>query len=204
MSCRFGRRIVVGCVCAALLSAAAPAWAQRGGRGRGEAAASEPGVSKTRYESKEFGFRFGVPPGLDLYTPGMPGRYRSSFTERKILLLVNPRVPEDSIAIKYADGMTEAEVKSYQDILAGTPPQAKLPGFEKVSLASAKFGKDGAEDGIDFVYHATQDGKAMTYRVAVFVHNGRGFTVTCASLTKDFETANREWFESLLKKIEFF
>ena len=201
MSQRMTAAAVAGLVCLGVASAA-PAWAQRGGRSVG-GGTPEVMASKTLYENKAFGIKFAVPPGLELHTPDSPGRYRAAFTDRKIVLLVNPLRVEDTIAVKYADGMTEANVRSYQAILESNPPQAKLPGYEKVSLAFGKIGKDGAEEGVEFVYRAQQNGEAVTIRQAVFVHNGRGFTVTCTSVTKDYDMANREWFERLLREIEF-
>jgi hypothetical protein len=189
---------VVTAVCVASTSSA---WAQRGRGGRG--AGAEASGSQTFYDSKEFGIAFAVPPGVVLYTPDAPGRYRAVLTERKIALLVNPLQVEDSITIKYADGMTEADLKNYQAMLETNPPQAKLPGYEKVSLASAKIGKDGAEEAIDYVYKVKQDGADVTLRQIVFVHNGRGFTITCSAARKDFDQANRTWFSTLLKQLEF-
>ena len=205
MSQRIGGRAVVAVVCVGLAVAiAAPAWAQRGGgRSREGGAATEAAASKKLYENKELGIRFAVPPGLELYTPESAGRYKSAFTERKIALLVNPLRVEDSVAVKYADGMKEADLKSYQAILESNPPQAKLPGYEKVSLAFVKIGKEGAEEAIDFVYKDTQNGESTTIRQVVFVHNGRGFTLTCSAVTKDYGMANREWFEVLLRQLEF-
>ena len=191
--------IVVPIVC---LAAPSPAWAQRGGRGGGEGGAAAPGSQKF-YDSKEYGIAFAVPAGLVLYTPEAPGRYRVSFTERKIALLVNPLRVEDSISIKYADAMTEADLKSYQALIETNPPQARLPGYEKVSLAFAKIGKDGTEEAIDYVYQVKQDGADMTLRQIVFVHNERGFTVTCSATKKGFDQANREWFGRLIKDLEF-
>jgi len=206
MSLRCARILVIGGMCIAAMSWAVPARAQRGGGGGGRSMGGSPEGrgSKTQFDDKSLGVRFAVPPGLDLFTPSAPGRYRSAFTERKIALLVNPRQVEDTISVKYADGMTAADLKAYQVVLESNPPQAKLPGYEKVSITAGKVGKEVAEESVDFIYRATQNGEALTYRQVVFVHGGRGFTVACATRTKDFGTANREWFDSLLKHLELY
>jgi hypothetical protein len=187
---------VAGALCV-LVSSVAPVVAQRGGRGRDESA------PLTSFDNKEFGIAFAVPQGLALYTSESPGRYAASLVERKFALLVNPIRIEDTISIKYADGMTEADLKAYHAVLSSNPPQSKLPGFEKVSLELTAIGKDGSEEAVDFVYRVKQGNNDMTLRQIVFVHKGRGFTVLCGSKKRDFEKANLAWFTPLVKQIEF-
>ena len=171
-----------------------PAWAQRG-RSRE--------AQPSGFDNKELGIAFAVPPGVVLYTPDIPGPYRALLIDRKIALLVNPLEAEETMTIKYADGMSAADLKSYQNVLETNPPQAKLPGYEKVSLAFVKIGVAGAGEAIDYVYKVKQGGADVTLRQVVFIHNGRGFTITCSAPRKDFDQANRVHFSALLKELEF-
>jgi len=180
--------------------------AQRGGGGgRG----AERPLARTTYESSDYGFRFPVPPDLDLYTPDQPGTYRRIFTERRIVFLVNPMRSEESIGIKYSDNVTDADLKSYQTMIDSNPPQAKLPGFAKLGVADIPIGKDGAKSAVNFVYHMTTPSsdkaaaQEMTLRQVVFIHKGRGFTITCEASKKRFEKVNKDTFDKFLSKIEF-
>jgi hypothetical protein len=179
--------------------------AQRGGGGRG----AERPLNRTSYESNDYGFKFPVPAELDLYTPDQPGTYRRIFGERRIIFLVSPMRPEESILIKYSDNATEADLKSYKTMLDTNPPQVKLPGFVKIGVADVAIGKDGSKTAVNFVYDTTtpKTDKAaamdMTLRQVVFMHKGRGFTVTCQASQKRVEKANKETFDKFLSKIEF-
>jgi hypothetical protein len=181
----------------------APLVAQRGGRGADRPAA------RTTYESSEFGLKFPVPPEMDLYTPDQPGAYRRVFTERRIAFVVSPARPEESISIKYSEGVTEADLKSYQTTVDTNPPQAKLPGFAKLGVADIPIGKDGTKSAVNFIYEMTtpRTDKApavdMTLRQVVFIHNGRGFTITCEATRKRFDKVNKDVFDKFLSKIEF-
>ena len=178
--------------------------AQRGG-GRG---ADRP-IARTTYESSDYGFKFPVPADLDLYTPDQPGTYRRIFTERRIAFLVSPMRPEESISIKYSDNVTEADLKSYQTMIDTNPPQAKLQGFAKLGVADIPIGRDGAKTAVNFVYEMTTPttDKApsmdMTLRQLVFIHKGRGFTITCEASKKRFAKVNQDTFDRFLSKIEF-
>jgi len=180
--------------------------AQRGGGGgRG---ADRPPV-RTTYESSDYGFKFGVPADMDLYTPDEPGRFSRVFAERRLAYMVSPTRPEESVGIKYADGVTEADLISYQATIETNPPQAKLPGFQKIGVANIQIGKDGAKPAVNFVYELTTPktnlapSVDMTLRQVVFLHKGRGFTITCEATKKRFDKVNKDTFDKFLSKIEF-
>jgi hypothetical protein len=179
--------------------------AQRGGGGRG---ADRP-LNRTSYESADYGLKFPVPPDMDLYTPDQPGMYRRIFTERRIVYLVSPMRPEESIIVKYSDNVTEADMTSYRTAVDTNPPQAKLPGFLKIGMADITIGKDGAKPAVNFVYEMTtpktdkSPAMDMTLRQVVFVHKGRGFTVICEATKKRFEKVNKDTFDKFLSKLEF-
>ena len=180
--------------------------AQRGGGGgRG---ADRPPV-RTTYESSDYGFKFGVPADMDLYTPDEPGRFSRVFAERRLAYMVSPTRPEESVGIKYADGVTEADLTSYQTTIETNPPQAKLPGFQKIGVANIQIGKDGAKPAVNFVYELTTPktnlapSVDMTLRQVVFLHKGRGFTITCEATKKRFDKVNKDTFDKFLSKIEF-
>jgi len=187
-----------------LIGLSASLLAQRGG-GRG---ADRP-IARTTYESSDYGLRFAVPVDMDLYTPDQPGAYRRVFTERRIVYVVSPMRPEESISIKYSDNVTEADLKSYQTTIETNPPQAKLPGFVKIGVANVPTGKDGAKNAVNFVYEMTTPktdtapSVEMTLRQVVFIHKGRGFTITCEAAKKRFDKVNKDTFDKFLSKIEF-
>ena len=182
-----------------------PAAQRGGGGGRG----AERPITRTTYESSEYGFRFPVPPDLDLYTPDQPGRYRGVFTERRIVYLVSPMRPEESISVKYSEGVTEADLTSYRTTAGTNPPQARLPGFATRGVTDVPIGKDGAKNAVSFVYEMTtpKTDKApsvdMTLRQVVFIHKGRGFIITCETTRKRFDKVNKDSFDKFLSKIEF-
>ena len=179
--------------------------AQRGGGGRG----AERPIARTTYESSDYGFKFPVPAGMDLYTPDQPGTYRRVFSERRIVYVVSPMRPEESISIKYSEGVSEADLTSYRTMIDTNPPQAKLPGFLKLGVADVPIGKDGATSAVSFTYEMTtpktdkEPSVEMTLRQVVFIHKGRGFTITCEASKKRFDKVNKDTFDKFLSKIEF-
>ncbi|MCX6551448.1 MAG: hypothetical protein NTY02_10660, partial [Acidobacteria bacterium] len=179
--------------------------AQRGGARDG----AERPLNRTTYDGGDYGITFPVPPGLDLYTPDQPGAYRQVFTERRIVYLVNPQHTEESIVIRYSDNVSEADLSSYRTTLDTSPPQAELPGFLKVGVADIAIGKDGSKKALNFVYTITaektdkSDRMEMTLRQVVFLHKGRGFTVSCETASKRFDKADKDTFEKFLSTIEF-
>jgi hypothetical protein len=190
---------------AVVLVLSLPVAAQRGRGGRG---VDRP-MDRRSYESADYGLKFPVPADMDLYTPDEPGMYRRVFTERRIVYLVNPMHPEESISIKYADHMTDADVASYKTVVDTNPPQARLPGFLKIGVMESPIGKDGAKRAVSFIYGMTtpRTGKAaeleMMLRQVVFVHQDRGFTITCETSKKRFDKVNAGTFDRFLSRIEF-
>jgi hypothetical protein len=43
----------------------------------------------------------------------------------------------------------------------------------------------------------------MTLRQVVFIHNGRGFIITCEATKKRFDKVNKDTFDKFLSKFEF-
>ena len=178
--------------------------AQRGGGGgRG----TDRPLNRTSYDSTDYGIRFPVPADMDLYTPDEPGMYTRVFTPGRIVFIVKPQHIEESIGIKIAENVTEADLASYKTAVETNPPQAKMPGFVKIGVAGITIGKDGDRKALNFVYTATQESATqekmeMTFRQVVFLHKGRGFTITCASQVKHFEKVNKETFDKFLSTIE--
>jgi hypothetical protein len=195
VSTRNWRAVVVLAVVAVATAALS---AQRGGGGRNERP-----LNRTSYESAEYGVKFPVPGNMDLYTPDEPGIYRRVFTAGRSVFIVNPQNTEETIGIKVSAGATDAELASYKAALESHPPQAKLPGFAKVAVGDVTIGKGGGKQALNFVYRVTQDRMEMTVRQVVFIHNGRGFTVTCESLQKRFEKIDHDVFDPFLAKFEF-
>jgi hypothetical protein len=186
--------LVVPAVCLVAVTLSAQ---RGGGRGRG---IERP--SNSAYSNAEFGIAFPAPSAFDLYTPEEPGRFRRLFGERHIAVLVNPMQPEEVVAFRFSGNLTEADLKGYRDTVQNNPPQAKLPGFEKVSVSDAKIGRGGTKDAVDYVYKVKKEKTDDTVRQVVFLHNGRGFLITFTAEQKRFEKANKE-FSQFLGTIEF-
>jgi hypothetical protein len=172
--------------------------AQRGGGGRG--GIQRP--SNSAFVSPEYGISFPAPSGFDLYTAEEPGRYRRLFEQRHLAVLVNPMQTGESVTIRFSGNLTEADLKGYRDAAETHPPQAALPGYEKVGVSATKIGKDEVKDAVEYVYKVKQEKTDETIRQVVFLHKGRGFMITCTAEQKRFEKANKE-FSRFLSSLEF-
>jgi hypothetical protein len=181
----------------AVCLAVATVSAQRGGGG---GRSQRP--STKDFESVEYRIAFPTLPGFDLYTAEEPGRYRRLFDQRHVAVLVNPMQTAEMIDIRFSGNLTEADLKGYRDTVETNPPQAKLPGFEKVSVATTKIGEGAGKDAVDYVYKVRQDSRDETVRQVAFLHQGKGFIVTCTSEQKRFEKANKE-FSRFLQSLQF-
>src|SRR5512146_1898351 len=143
-----------------ILMLSATSWAQRGGGGRGGggSAGSETAVPPkllTAYDSDDYGLKFPAPPRLSMYTPEVPGPFRQMFTERKIVYLVDLMGNSASVSVKYSPGVSDADLKGLKETLDTNPPQAKLPGYRKISLRTIKVGTAGDKDAVEYVYSTT-------------------------------------------------
>jgi len=169
--------------------------AQRGGRNM----TAERPETPTRFDSQELGIAFDAPPGVRIYTPAAPGRYKSVLGGGRFVYLDSPDVRNASVVAKFSPNATEAELKSYKDILDTKPPQATLEGFKKHSVRFITIGKQGGKEALEFVY----DTQSVTIRQVVFVHNGMGITFTCTSLQAQYGAAEVEMFKPLFSRLEF-
>jgi len=169
--------------------------AQRGGRSM----TAERPDTPTRFDSQELAIAFDAPPGVRIYTPAAPGRYKSALGEGRFVYLDSSDVRNASVVAKFSANATEAELKSYKDILETNPPQAKLEGFKKHSVRFITIGKHADKEALEFVY----DTQLVTIRQVVFVHNGMGITFTCTSLQAQYGAAEVELFKPLFSRLEF-
>jgi hypothetical protein len=180
--------------------------AQRGGRGGGGREGvdgTEPTAASAAYDSAEYGFSFAVPVGLQLFTPDRAGRFGQIFTNQRIIYLVNPRHREETVAVKYSDNMSAADLEGYKTVIETSPPQAKLPGFKKTSIKMIKIGKQGTKEALSYIYDVRQNDVPTTVRQVVFLHNGRGFTFTCTASETQFAGTDKMLFEPLFSHMEF-
>lgn len=175
--------------------------AQRGGGGRsGDVARPE---TPALFDSEELKIHIDAPEGALFYTEAAPGRYKDVLVKGRFLHVGTQQFRDVSVDAKSSPNMSEADLKGYMAILEANPPQAKLPGFKKVSLKMIKIGKQRDKDAIDFVYNAQQDGVPRTYRLVALVHNGTGITFTCSSLEPQFGGAETFLYNPLFANIEF-
>jgi hypothetical protein len=180
--------------------------AQRGGGGRGSGDSGAPGAPPTLltgYDSAEYGMKFPAPPDLSVFTPAAPGQFRQVFTPGKVIYLVDLMGKPASVSVKYSPGVTDADLKGLKNTLDSNPPQAKLPGYKKISVAMIKIGARGDKDAVEYVFNSKEKDDTTTTRQVVFVHKGKGFTFGCVALEKDFASVDRKSFQPLFASIEF-
>jgi hypothetical protein len=190
-------RVLFVSLCVVLLTIGLAA--QRGGRGTGVERPDTP----TQYDNAENGLKFAVPQGARLYTPEAPGPFRAMMTAGHFMYLVSGEYRNATVTAKYSPNATEADMRGYRDIIEANPPQAKLPGYKKRSIRAIKVGKAADKDAVEFVYNAEHDNLPKTFRLVVFVHNGKGFTFSCSSLEALFGTADSAMFTPLFANLEF-
>lgn len=174
--------------------------AQRGGGARG---ADRLPTLLTVYDNNEYGIKFPAPPHLLIFTPDQPGRFRQIFTERRIVYLVDLMGTSAAVTVKYLPSATEADLKSLQSALESNPPQAKLPGYKKISVGVIKIGALGDKDAVEYVYDSKDKDVTVTTRQVVFVHKGKGFTFTCVAPEKDYAAVDKKSFQALFASIQF-
>jgi hypothetical protein len=180
--------------------------AQRGGGGRGSSGSPVDGAPPTLltgYDSDEYGMKFPAPPDFSVFTPAAPGRFRQVFTPGRIIYLVDLMGKPASVSVKYSPGVTDADLKGLMNALESNPPQAKLPGYKKISVGMIKIGAHGDKDAVEYVFNSKEKDDMTTTRQVVFVHNGKGFTFGCVALEKDFAAVDRKSFQPLFTSIEF-
>ena len=152
-----------------------------------------------RFESEELGIAFDAPQGVRVYTPAAPGRYGFVLVEGRFVYLESPRIRNASAVAKFFANATDAELKSYKDILDANPPQSKLEGFKKRSVRFITIGKKADKQALEFVY----DTQSVRIRQVVFVHNGKGITFTCTAPQPQYGTAEAEMFKPIFSRLEF-
>jgi hypothetical protein len=174
--------------------------AQRGG-GRGTGV--ERPETPTVFDSEELKIHIDAPEGVLIYTAAAPGRYKSLLVDGKFLHMDSMAYKNTVIDAKASPNMSEADLKAYLNVLETNPPQAKLPGFKKVSLKTVKIGKQKDKEAIDFVYNVEQDGAPKTFRQVAFVHGSNGFVFSCSSLQPRFGEADSALFSLVFSRMEF-
>jgi len=168
---------------------------QRGGRSM----AVERPEPPARFESEELGVAFDAPQGVRVYTPAAPGPYGSVLGEGRFVYLESSGIRNASAVAKFFANATDAELKSYKDILDANPPQSKLEGFKKRSVRFITIGKKADKQALEFVY----DTQSVRIRQVVFVHNGKGITFTCTAPQPHYGTAEAEMFKPIFSRLEF-
>ena len=158
--------------------------------------------TQTAFTSDEYKLRFAAPPELNLYTSEQPGRYDALFAQRHLAVLANPLVMNETIDVRYSGRLTEADVQGFRAAMENNPPQAKLPGFEKVSVGTVKIGLGQTKDAVTYVYKARPAKADEIIRQVVFVHAGHGFMITCSAEAKRYEQASK-LFDRFLESLEF-
>lgn len=198
MISRRRRSLMVLCVMVAVLLPAAVA-AQRGGRNM----TIERPETPTKFENPQLGLQFEMPPGLQLFTPEQPGRFKKMLESGRFMYVTAQEMRRASVVAKATPGMSPADVKGYMAILETNPPQAKLEGFKKHSVRMVTIGKNHDKEALEFVYDLQEGNMPATIRQVVFVHNGQGFTFTCTSFEAEYGAASKIVFDPLFSQLEF-
>jgi len=192
-------RTVFVLVLGVVLLSAGPAAQRGGGRGTG----AERPETPTVFDSEELKIHIDGPEGVLIYTAAAPGRYESVLVNGKFLRIDSMAFKNTVVEAKASPNMSEADLKGYLNVLETNPPQAKLPGFKKVSLKTIKIGKQKDKEAIDFVYNAERDGAPTTFRQVAFVHGSNGFVFTCSCLQPRFGEADISLFGLVFSRMEF-
>jgi len=180
-----------------LVMLAVPLAAQRGRR------ADAGSSAKSVYDSEEIGIKFPVPQGLELFTPEEPGPYTSFLSDRRIMYLVGASSRDVSVSARYSPNVTEADLKASKDTLDSNPPQAKLPGYKKISVRFIKIGAAADKDAVEHIYNVTSNDVPTTVRQVMFLHKGRGFTFICSAVERQYASADKRLFEPIFARMEF-
>lgn len=180
-----------------LVMLAVPLAAQRGRR------ADAGSSAKSIYDSEEIGIKFPVPQGLELFTPEEPGPYTSFLSDRRILYLVGASSRDVSVSARYSPNVTEADLKASKDTLDSNPPQAKLPGYKRISVRFIKIGAAADKDAVEHIYNVTSNDVPTTVRQVMFLHKGRGFTFMCSAVERQYASADKRLFEPIFARMEF-
>ena len=169
-------------------------------RGRRSDAASS---ARSVYDSDEYGMKFPVPEGLELFTPEEPGPYMTILKDRRIIYLVGASSRDVSISVRYSPGLTEADLKASKDTLDSTPPQANLPGYKKISVRFIRIGAGADKEAVEYVYTVTTNNVPTTVRQIMFLHKDRGFTFICSAVEGQYAFADERLFEPIFARMEF-
>ncbi|RPJ79437.1 MAG: hypothetical protein EHM13_13410 [Acidobacteria bacterium] len=172
--------------------------AQRGG-GRGRMGERP---TLTAYDSDEYRLAFVAPTDMYLYSAQQPGKYEALFAKRHLAVLVNPLAINETIDVRYSGRLTEADVQGFRQAMEKNPPQAKLPGFERLTLETVKIGRGQTKEAVNYVYKARPDKADEVVRQVVFVHAGNGFMITCTAEAKRQEQASK-MVDRFLESVEF-
>jgi hypothetical protein len=177
--------------------------AQRGGGGGRGSGAFERPETPIAFDSEELKIHIDAPEHSMMYTTAAPGPYKSALVNGKFLHVDSKDYRHVAVEAKSLPKMTDADLKAFVDTLGTNPPQAKLPGFKKISLKTVKIGKERDKEAVEFVYKAEQNGTPTTFRLVAFVHGDNGFVFTCSSLEAESGAAETLVLMPLFSHMEF-
>jgi len=152
------------------------------------------------YDSSEYGIKFPIPTGFNLYTAKNPGSLASLFDERTVVFLVNTGVTDENVSVQCTPNITEEDIKSFKDISDNEP--LDVPKYEKVSVRFINIGKNSDKLAVEHVFHM-QGNVAGTLRQITFAHKGNGFTFTCGTAKERYQQANKNSFDMIFSEMEF-
>lgn len=157
--------------------------------------------AKNIYDNAEYGIKFVIPEGFNLYTAQNPGPLASLFDEKTIVFLVNTNVRDENISIQVTPGVTEGDLKKFKDI--SEESSLDVPAYEKVSVKFTNIGKKSDKLAVEHIFHM-QGNVAGTLKQITFIHKNNGFTVTCGTARERYEEGSKKSFNQLFSNMEFY
>jgi hypothetical protein len=151
-----------------------------------------------RFESKKFGFSFNVPENVNVYSTDNPGPMAARIKADTPMWIVSSVIPTERINVKITEGATMNDLKQMLDISA----YSGLSQYQRISVKEIKIGKTQDKPAYEHI-HLLKLNPPKTLRQILFVHNGNAFGFTCSTSENRYETANREFFDTIFNTMEF-
>lgn len=155
-------------------------------------------AGRKRFESKKFGFSFNVPEKVNVYTAEDPGPMAARIRADTPMWIVSSVIPTERINVKITEGATMSDLKQMLDIRSYSGFQQ----YQRISVNEIKIGKNQDMPAYEHT-HRLKLNPPKKLRQILFVHKGNAFGFTCSTSDDRYETANREFFDTVFKTMEF-
>ena len=151
-----------------------------------------------RFESKKFGFSFNVPENVNVYSTDNPGPMAARIKADTPMWIVSSVIPTERINVKITEGATMNDLKQMLDISA----YFGLSQYQRISVKEIKIGKTQDKPAYEHILLLKLNPQKKLRQI-LFVHNGNVFGFNCSTSENRYETANREFFDTIFNTMEF-